>query len=87
MQDLIETLFCDHPEIPPAVARFCDSQPDYVSARQQYEAIASKIEKLVGYELFDELESAHTYCVSYEVNAYYRFGLGLREAITRRLGL
>ncbi len=87
MQDLIETLFCDHPEIPPAVARFCGSQPDYVSARQEYEAIASKIEELVGYELFDELESAYLCYTSYEVNASYRFGLGLREAVARRLGL
>ncbi len=86
MQDLIEILFCDNPEIPPAVARFCDSQPDYVSARQEYETIASKIEELVGFELFDELESAHSYCMSYEVNAYYRFGLGLRAAMAERLG-
>ncbi len=86
MQDLIETLFCDNPELAPAIARFCSSQPDFVSAERDYEAVASKIADLVGFELFDEFVSAYLRYTSYEVDASYRFGLGLRTATAERLG-
>lgn len=86
MQDLIETLFCDNPELAPAIARFCANQPDFVSAERDYEAAASKIADLVGFELFDEFVSAYLRYTSYEVDASYRFGLGLREAAAERLG-
>lgn len=87
MQDLIETLFCDNPEIPPAVARFCAGQPDFVTAEREYEVIASKILELVGFELFNEFETRLWAYVSHEVNAYYRFGLSLRSAVAERLAL
>ncbi len=87
MQDLIETLFCDNPEISAAIARFCAGRPDFVTAEREYEAAASKIAELVGFELFDEFETRLWDYVSQEVNAYYRFGLGLREAVARQFAL
>ncbi len=87
MQDLIETLFCDHPELAPAIARSCFSRPDFVSAQQEYEALAAKIAGLVGFELFDEFETRLWDYVSCEIDASYRFGLGLRSAVAERLGL
>lgn len=87
MQDLIETLFCGSPEIPSAIAQFCAGQPDFVTAEREYEVIASKIQELVGFELFDEFETRLWDYVSLQVNAYYRFGLGLREAVARQLTL
>ncbi len=86
MQDLIETLFCDNPELAPAIAQFCSCQPDLVSARRECDALAAKIEKIVGFELFDEFASAYLRYTSYEVDASYRFGLGLRTATAERLG-
>lgn len=87
MQDLIEALFCDAPEIPGAVARFCGSQPGFAEAEREYEAAAREIARAVGFQLFDKFESAYLRYTSYEVNAYYRFGLGLRAAASERLGL
>lgn len=87
MQDLLNHLLFKNPEIDQAVARYCDNLPEYQAAKQRYESAAEKVAAAVGFSLYNEFESSLVCYTGYEVYAYYRFGLGLRETLVDGLGL
>lgn len=86
-QTILQTLFLNNPEIPGEIADFCNSIPEYVQAEQDYNRATRELVDLIGYERFSQFESALTHHLSYEVRAYYLFGLGLRKQVLSGLGV
>jgi len=87
MQELLSTLLRHNPEIDEAVARYCRSLPEYTAAKAQYEQAASRLADAVDFSLYDEFQTCLLRYTDFEVHAYFRFGLELRENLIRELNL
>ena len=85
MNDILSTLFLDNPYIPEQVCKFCDQIPEFLEAERAYEEEAAKLRACLGedYDTFEE--TLNSYIAQY-VNAYYLFGLGLRQELISVLG-
>ena len=81
-QNILQTLFLDNPEIPGEIAKFCENMPGYARAEQEYRQAIQELEDLIGFKRYSQFENAMTSHLSYEVRAYYLFGLGLRREIS-----
>jgi len=81
MNDLLTTLFWENPYLPEKVAAFCATVPEYVRAEREYQQMADRVAQVLGKELYDAFEEKLSYFMAKEVNAYYLFGLGLRQEI------
>lgn len=84
---ILQTLFLDNPEIPEEIAKFCKSMPGYAQAEQEYRQAIQELEDLIGFKRYSQFENAMTSHLSYEVRAYYLFGLGLRKQLLDGLGV
>ena len=87
MQELLSTLLRKNPDIDEAVARYCAGLPEYTAAKQQYEQAASRLADAVDFSLYDEFQTCLLRYTDFEVQAYFRFGLELRENLIRELNL
>ena len=87
MQDLLDKLLWENPEIYDMAERLREAMPGFAEARRDYEALAGQIRAAVGYDLYDRYFSQLMRYSDYEVQAYYALGLGLRREISRKLGL
>ncbi len=85
MQDLLAELLWNNEEISEQADRLCESLPGFADARREYEETARKVQDIVGFPLFDQLQQQFLRCTYYEVRAYYALGLGLRKTIFRAL--
>ena len=80
-QTILQTLFLDNLEISAEIVKFCNTIPEYVQAEREYNKAAQELEELIGFERYSRFETAMNAHLSYEVRAYYLFGLGLRREI------
>ena len=83
MQDLLAELLWRSEEIDEAADRLCRSLPGFAQAEQEFDDLAKQVSAIVGYDLYDRYFTRLTRCTSYEAQAYYALGLGLREEIAR----
>ncbi len=65
---------------------FCNSDPKYLKARQQFYETAEKISQRVGFDLYDTFERSFGAYMSRTAGLYYLFGLGFRQEVLRAIG-
>ena len=87
MQELLSSLLRNNPEIDEAVARYCRQLPGYAAAKRQYDQAAGRLADAVDFSLYDEFQTCLLRYTDFEVQAYFRFGLELRENLIRELNL
>ncbi len=85
MNDILSTLFLDNPYIPEQICAFCSQLPDFQQAEQEYETAAAALRTRLGKE-FDNFEEIFNWYLAQFANAYYLFGLGLRQEVLSALG-
>ena len=68
------------------IEAFCASDPEFISAKEQFHATARKIEALIGPDLYDALETSLGAYWPRATDLYYLYGLGLRQDILRAMG-
>ena len=85
MDNILYTLFQDNVELPGKVYEFCKETPEFCQAEQKFEAISRKVAEKQGQELYLDFEEAQSWYMAKLVNAYYLFGLGLRQEVLSAL--
>ena len=85
MNDILNTLFLDNPYIPDQVYTFCKQLPEFVEAEQDYEAAAATLRARLGHEQFDAFDETLTRYLARYVQAYYLFGVGIRQELLSAL--
>lgn len=69
------------------IQRFCEEFEGYREAKEALNAWYDKLEKALGYEEVCEIEDTFLRCCYWENQAYYAFGLHVREELRRALML
>ena len=87
MQDLLTELLWNNDEVHHAAYELCKTFPGYLDAQQSFDKTAEMVQAILGYELYDKFYTQLSQCTSYEVRAYYSFGLSLREELIRALNM
>ena len=81
MNDKLKMLFVDNPYIAEQVCAFCKTLPEFREAERAFNAISEQIAEKLGNDLYFNLENAQSWYMAKLVNAYYLFGLGLRQEV------
>ena len=68
------------------IEAFCASDPEFVSAKEQFYAAAHEIAELVSRDLYDAFETSFGAYWTRASDLYYLYGLGLRQDILRAMG-
>ena len=87
MQDMIIEMLWKNEDIPEQAARLCQTLPGFFEVRQGYDDLSKQLREVAGRDLYDKYFTQLLRYTDYEVRAYYALGLGLREAITKALGV
>lgn len=87
MNDILYTLFQDNTELPGKICEFCKQNAEFCQAEREFEAISEQVAEKLGRELYCEFESVQSWYMAKLVNAYYLFGLGLRQEVISALQL
>lgn len=69
------------------IQRFCEGLDEYSAVKAKLTAWYEKLEKVLGYEAVNELEDTVLRCGCLENQAYYAFGLHVRDELRRALML
>lgn len=85
MNTILNTLFLDNPYLPEQVTAFCKTLPEYREAEQEYRAAERELEAQLGYEVLNRFDEAQSRYLARLVQAYYLFGLGLRQEVLSAL--
>lgn len=85
MNTILNVLFLDNPYIPEQVAAYCKTLPEYLEAERAYLAAGQELEDRLGYETSSRFEEIHSCYMARLVQAYYLFGLGLRQEVLSAL--
>ena len=85
MNDILYTLFQNNLELPEKIYKFCKENPEFCQAEQEFEMISAQIAEKLGKELYFEFERSQSWYMARLVNAYYLFGLGLRQEVIAAL--
>ena len=85
MNKNLKVLFVDNPYIAERVCAFCDALPEFQETEWEFNAISEQIAEKLGQELYLDFEAAQSWYMAKLVNAYYLFGLGLRQEIISAL--
>ena len=73
MKESIDSLFCNNPDLSHQIYTYCKANPEFMEAEAEYDALLQSLEQTLRY-------SARL------VQAYYLFGLGLRQEVLWALG-
>ena len=85
MDDQLKTLFVDNPYLAEQVCTFCKSIPEFREAEREFNAVSAQVAEKLGKELYFEFERSQSWYMARLVNAYYLFGLGLRQKVIAAL--
>ena len=85
MNAVLYTLFQDNTELPGKVYEFCKENAEFCQAEREFEAISRQVAEKLGKDLYFDFENAQSWYMAKLVNAYYLFGLGLRQAVLSAL--
>lgn len=85
MNNILNTLFLDNPYLPEQVTAFCNTIPEYREAEREYREAERELEKQLGYAALNRFDEAQSRYIARLVQAYYLFGLGLRQELLSAL--
>lgn len=85
MNNILNTLFLDNPYLPEQVTAFCNTIPEYREAEREYREAERELEKQLGYAALNRFDKAQSRYIARLVQAYYLFGLGLRQELLTAL--
>lgn len=85
MNNILNTLFFDNPYIPEQVCAFCKTLPEFREAEREYRAAEQELKNQLGYQVFNCFDEAQSRYMARLVQAYYLFGLGLRQELLSAL--
>ena len=85
MNDKLKMLFVDNPYIAEQVCAFCSTLSELREAEREFNAVSEQIAVTLGRELYLDFEEAQSWYMAKLVNAYYLFGLGLRQEVLSAL--
>ena len=85
MDERLKMLFVDNPYLAEQVYDFCKTLPEFREAEREFHAVSEEIAKKLGRDLYFEFENAQSWYMARLVNAYYLFGLGLRQEVLSAL--
>ena len=86
MKGIIESIFSDNPELPHKIYTYCKSIPEYFKAELDYEDMLESLKAQLGYSRMAQIEDCFLRYMARSVQAYYLFGLGLRQEVLWGLG-
>ena len=79
MNGAIESLFCSNPDLSHQIYTYCKTNPEFMEAEAEYDALLQSLEQTLGYARMQEIEDCFLRYSARLVQAYYLFGLGLRH--------
>ena len=85
MNKTLKMLFVDNPYIAEQVCAFCSTLSEFQEAERKFDAVSEQIAEKLGQELYLDFEEAQSWYMAKLVNAYYLFGLGLRQEVLSAL--
>lgn len=85
MNKTLKMLFVDNPYIAEQVSAFCSTLSEFREAEREFNAVSEQIAEKLGRELYLDFEEAQSWYMAKLVNAYYLFGLGLRQEVLSAL--
>ena len=80
MNGAIESLFCSNPDLSHQIYTYCKTNPEFMEAEAEYDALLQSLEQTLGYARMQEIEDCFLRYSARLVQAYYLFGLGLRQS-------
>ena len=100
MKESIDSLFCNNPDLSHQIYTYCKANPEFMEAEAEYDALLQSLEQNLGYARMQEIEDCFLrYSARLQeiedcflrysarlVQAYYLFGLGLRQEVLWALG-
>ena len=86
MKGIIKSIFSDNPELPHKIYTYCKSIPEYSKAERDYEDMLESLKAQLGYSRMAQIEDCFLRYMARSVQAYYLFGLGLRQEVLWGLG-
>ena len=87
MQDLLAELLWKNTEIDEAANRIRQTLPGFPEAQRDYDILSEQLLEAAGPDLYNRYFTQLMRYTGYEVQAYYSLGLGLREDLTKALGV
>ena len=81
--ELLRQFFLDNPAIPEQVCQFCQENPEYIQAREEYAILVQEWEHTMGQAWYFTFECALNQYWALENQAYYLFGLHLRQELLK----
>lgn len=85
MNTILNTIFLDNPYIPEQVCAYCKTFPEFREAEREYRATEQELENQLGYQAFNRFDEVQSRYMARLVQAYYLFGLGLRQELLSAL--
>ena len=85
MNTILNTIFLDNPYLPERVCAYCKTLPEFRAAEWEYRAAERELENQLGYQAFNRFDEAQSRYMARLVQAYYLFGLGLRQELLSAL--
>ena len=85
MNDILKILFVENPYLAEQVHTFCRTLPEFCQSERDFESASNQIAEKLGRELYFEFEDAQSQYMARLVNAYYLFGLALRQEVMAAL--
>lgn len=85
METILQTLFLENPYIPEQVCAYCKTLPEFREAEREYRAAEQELENQLGYQAFNRFDEVQSRYMARLVQAYYLFGLGLRQELLSAL--
>lgn len=86
MNTILNTIFLDNPYLPEQVCTYCNTLPEFREAEREYRAAEQELENQLGYQAFNRFDEVQSRYMARLVQAYYLFGLGLRQELLSALG-
>lgn len=85
MNTILNTIFLDNPYLPERVCAYCNTLPEFREAELEYRAAEQELENQLGYQAFNRFDEIQSRYMARLVQAYYLFGLGLRQELLSAL--
>lgn len=85
MNETLKIFFADNPYIAEQVCAFCNTFPEFREAERDFEAVSEQIAEILGRNLYLLFEQAQSWYMAKLANAYYLFGLELRQEVLTAL--
>ena len=85
MNNKLKILFVDNPDLAEQVCAFCDTRPEFRETEERFHALSDQAAGRLGKGFYLEFEEAWSSYLAQLANAYYLFGLGLRQEVISTL--